>query len=255
MIGIYRILNLVNNKQYIGSSKNIKIRIRTHFYKLRKNSHESAKLQNAVNKYGLDNFKFETVEECLPDQCLEREQWYLDNWRPEYNIRSLASSNLGFKHSLETKLKIKLGHLGKKKPALTEQHKRQISIRHMGSRKGSCSIEHKLKIKAALTGRSLSIETKNKMSIMKQGKKNPMFGLKRGLMRDSKGKFMSRILKELNFNDEIENEDEPVIPTSKFSELAYRWSLPARLEDDGTFTVTLNNITQPYDEAPGIGDS
>ena len=38
---------------------------------------------------------------------MDREQYYLDCLKPEYNILKIAGSSLGFKHSEETKVKIK----------------------------------------------------------------------------------------------------------------------------------------------------
>lgn len=79
MIGIYEILNTVNNKAYIGSSINIKGRWQKHKALLRHNKHENKKLQNAWNKYGEDNFKFSILEECDVKNLLDIEQNYLDN--------------------------------------------------------------------------------------------------------------------------------------------------------------------------------
>ena len=76
--GIYRIINLVNNKFYIGSSNNIERRWSKHKRMLNCNKHHSRHLQNSWNKYGQENFIFEIIEECLKEILLEREQWYLD---------------------------------------------------------------------------------------------------------------------------------------------------------------------------------
>lgn len=60
--GVYIILNIINNKYYIGSSKNVYIRLREHKSNLKGNKHENQRLQNAVNKYGINNFEFESVK-------------------------------------------------------------------------------------------------------------------------------------------------------------------------------------------------
>ena len=52
MIGIYRIKNLVNEKCYYGSSKNIEKRWKTHLNQLRNKKHINSILQRAWNKYG-----------------------------------------------------------------------------------------------------------------------------------------------------------------------------------------------------------
>lgn len=58
-------------------------------------------------KYGYSNFKVEILEFCNKDEVLAREQYYLDLLKPEYNILTVAGSSLGYKHSEETKVKLK----------------------------------------------------------------------------------------------------------------------------------------------------
>jgi group I intron endonuclease len=50
--GIYRIINKINDKFYIGSSDNIERRFSRHLLDLKKNKHDNQHLQNAWNKYG-----------------------------------------------------------------------------------------------------------------------------------------------------------------------------------------------------------
>lgn len=63
MRGIYIITNSKNNKVYIGESLNIKNRWELHIEQLNNNQHHSYKLQDDWNKFGVENFKFEVVEE------------------------------------------------------------------------------------------------------------------------------------------------------------------------------------------------
>ena len=56
--GVYKILNIKNNKFYIGSTvDSFKQRIKDHFFKLRKNIHLNSHLQSAFNKYGEEYFE------------------------------------------------------------------------------------------------------------------------------------------------------------------------------------------------------
>ena len=55
--GVYKIVNKVNGKYYIGSSSNIIRRWYRHRTDLNRNKHSNQYLQNAVNKYGLNNFE------------------------------------------------------------------------------------------------------------------------------------------------------------------------------------------------------
>ena len=61
--GIYCILNIKNNKKYIGSSIRISTRWYEHKFNLRNNTHFNTHLQAAWNKYGEETFKFFIIEE------------------------------------------------------------------------------------------------------------------------------------------------------------------------------------------------
>jgi group I intron endonuclease len=90
MIGIYRIKNIINDKCYYGSSKDINKRWLTHKRDLNKNNHINILLQRAWDKYGGDNFIFEIVELCDVTDLLCVEQNYLD-LKPAYNIGLISN--------------------------------------------------------------------------------------------------------------------------------------------------------------------
>jgi group I intron endonuclease len=75
---IYKIINLVNDKFYVGSTTNKKVRFRQHRNLLRGNRHHCKHLQAAWNKYGEPKFDFLVIEE-VPDtrSLLEVEDTYL----------------------------------------------------------------------------------------------------------------------------------------------------------------------------------
>lgn len=103
--GIYRIINLENDKSYVGSAVNIANRWRRHKNDLKKNKHHSILLQRSFNKYGIDKFKIEILEECCLEKLIEKEQYYIDYYNPEYNICKIAGSTLGRKESEELRLR------------------------------------------------------------------------------------------------------------------------------------------------------
>ncbi len=88
--GIYCITNQINQKSYIGSTISFNNRFGVHKYMLNKNCHHSPYLQHAVNKYGLDNFKFSILATCPSEYRIKLEQWFIDNLKPEYNIQKVA---------------------------------------------------------------------------------------------------------------------------------------------------------------------
>lgn len=80
--GVYKIINKVNGKFYIGSSDRIEIRKYEHWSALRNRTHFNTHLQNAWNLYGEGNFEFVIIEECEPSVQFEKEQFYLDTLNP-----------------------------------------------------------------------------------------------------------------------------------------------------------------------------
>lgn len=113
--GIYKIINIINNKIYIGSANNFTSRFGVHRYDLRNNKHHNIYLQRSWNKYGEQNFKFEIIENCKNQDLLIREQYYIDTLNPEYNICKIAGSTKGRKMSEEHKKIISNYHKGRKK--------------------------------------------------------------------------------------------------------------------------------------------
>ncbi|WP_142329257.1 helix-turn-helix domain-containing protein [Bacillus sp. AFS088145] len=64
--GIYEIRCRINNRVYIGQSRNLKDRISKHKRFLKDGVHENNALQNAWNKYGEENFTFIVLEHYDP---------------------------------------------------------------------------------------------------------------------------------------------------------------------------------------------
>lgn len=92
---IYKITNKINNKIYIGQTKDINRRFREHKkcgYDRVKNKH----LYVAINKYGINSFSFEVIE--YVENYNEREQYwiqYYDSANPDkgYNIDNSGIPN------------------------------------------------------------------------------------------------------------------------------------------------------------------
>ena len=110
--GIYRILNKNNGKVYIGSAANLQKRRNAHLRNLRNGDHINSHLQYAWLKYGADSFAFQIVE-FVDDvnDLIKREQFWIDTLNCTvraygYNISPIAGSQLGMKHTEETKARI-----------------------------------------------------------------------------------------------------------------------------------------------------
>lgn len=178
MIGVYRILNNINGKSYIGQSWNIEQR----WYRHKSNKNPTSKhLYASIKKYGNQNFKFEVLKE-LHESCLT--QVFLDTYEDYYiNKFNTLNSDFGYnkrlgggngKFSEEAKQNMSIAWTQERRKALGEvskdrskgkvssSYQREIASKtHKGVAK---SESHKLKIKLALTGIKRSEESKTKHS-------------------------------------------------------------------------------------------
>ena len=76
---IYKIINKINNKLYIGyTSRDIKRRLYEHFYEA-EHTDNNTKLNYAIRKYGKDNFIIESIYEFDEDKedWRELEKYYI----------------------------------------------------------------------------------------------------------------------------------------------------------------------------------
>jgi hypothetical protein len=109
---IYEIVNSINTKRYIGQTETcVKRRWREHKSLLRRNAHPNPKLQNAVNKHGLEQFLFNVLHEVTSlDELNALEIQLIEDNRGGYNIRSGGKY---YKHSESTRQKISTSKKGK----------------------------------------------------------------------------------------------------------------------------------------------
>ncbi len=127
--GIYKIVNTINGRLYVGSSISFNDRFSSHIRELNKGTHKNRYLQRAWKKYGASSFEFEILESISDNSLLiEREQYHIDNYKVTsklYNLAMIAGSNLGTKRTKEFSDKISKANTGKIR---TDEQRLNISL-------------------------------------------------------------------------------------------------------------------------------
>lgn len=92
MTGIYKITNLINGRIYIGQAQNINRRIYEH--KIGKGINEQC-VDKAIQKYGVDNFQFDVIEECTAELLNEREVYWINYYNSFFDGYNLTLGGQG----------------------------------------------------------------------------------------------------------------------------------------------------------------
>lgn len=116
-------------------------------------------INRALLKGGYSSFSLSILEYCSVDNLIEREQYYLDILKPDYNICTQAGSTLGKLHSTEAKDKIS----STKKGTFEGEANSFYGKTHLE--------ESRRKMVEAKLGRTLTELAKEKISAAQQGKK------------------------------------------------------------------------------------
>lgn len=108
--GVYCVTNLINNKFYIGSSKNLYRRYYNHRESLDLKMFQGMPvLCRAYQKYGIENFEFKVIK--ITDEYYKWEELFINLLNPEYNISKMFNGkiqpNLGKKFNQKWIDKIK----------------------------------------------------------------------------------------------------------------------------------------------------
>jgi len=171
--GIYKIINVVNNKFYVGSAVDFTARKRRHWWALRSQRHANKHLQAAWNKYGEESFKFLIVEELSDDADLVSAE---DAWLKEH-VGKEYCYNLGTEAIAFTR-----GWYGEKNSmwgktfSHTQEAKDRISI---ASKSRTQSEEEKATRRQTMKGHHVSTSTRAKISATLSGEGNYWYGKKR----------------------------------------------------------------------------
>ena len=197
---IYLVTNTLDDKQYVGKTKNPIIkRFRSHYNSARAGS--TQKFHAAIRKHGFENFVIEELEITTCQEADTREKYFITLLRPAYNmttggeghktglgskgVRSFVPSkcitdgeNLrrvpideplpeGFTLGMPKRIKTYMSEsrTGIKASIITREKMSKSHIGHIHSE------ESKIKMSASQVGRVLSEESKIKMSNAKKGRK------------------------------------------------------------------------------------
>lgn len=202
--GVYAIINLVNSKPYIGSTIDLEKRRKAHFSFFKKKKHFNIKLQRAVNKYGVKNFKFVIIS-FIPNtfdslkqfekQLRNKEQKYCDLWgfKNIYNLaKDTTAPMLGRKHSPEMLKDQSRRMSGKNNPMYgkspSKRTRKLISLSGKGLKR---SQETKDKIRKANLNKKLPDWVKKKISESRKGLKLSTAAIEAN--RESKRKYMKPV--------------------------------------------------------------
>lgn len=194
--GIYKIVNCINNKVYIGQSIDIEKRFNDHKYNSDNNIQHP--LYNSIRKYTINNFDFLILDEVADinklDECEQFWMDYYNSYNPEYGYNlspTSGGSTRGIKLKEEHKRKISLGNIGKKisEESINKRLKTMKGYKH--SDRTLEKMSKSLKGKAAWNkGLKMSKEFCINLSRANKGKNKPPFTEehRKNLSLASKGK-------------------------------------------------------------------
>ena len=159
--GIYKIINIINSKFYVGSAVDLKRRKTRHFSELRGNKHNNRHLQSAWNKYGEQAFVFVVLEEVSADADLltaenvwlhahvGQENCYnigVDATAPMQGMSGTASPTWGYKHAAGARINIGASSAGR----LHKPESKELIRQHLIGKPKSATV--RAKISASLMG-------------------------------------------------------------------------------------------------------
>jgi len=169
MFYCYRVTNLINKKVYIGITNNIRVRWNAHKSRAFniKDSRYNYPFSNAIRKYGVDNFSFETIMSCETEQEInECEIFYIAQYQANmnrygklfgYNLTDGGEGVTGHKMTDETRRKMSESHKGMhpSEETLIKMSRSRTGILH--------TEETKQKLKEINLGKKWTEESKNKI--------------------------------------------------------------------------------------------
>lgn len=126
MPAIYKISSIRKPERfYIGSAVEPQKRWLRHLQELRKNKHCNTFLQAHYNAWSEADFLFEIIEECIPENLIWMEQYYIDLLKPKMNLCQIAGSRTGIPQSVTTRAKLREAWKNRPPISMSEHLRRQ----------------------------------------------------------------------------------------------------------------------------------
>ena len=95
-IGIYCFTNNINNKKYVGQSKQLERRYYLHIrdsLSKTKQEKDTSLLHAAIRKYGIENFSYEILEECSIEELNSENSFEIKKMRIKNELISIINPN------------------------------------------------------------------------------------------------------------------------------------------------------------------
>jgi len=93
-------------------------------------------MQRAWQKHGETAFEFKVLAICSRDNLLFYEQRFLDAWSPEYNTAPVAGSQLGYRHSTDSRRRMSAARRKDFSPMKGRKHTPEALAKISANRKG-----------------------------------------------------------------------------------------------------------------------
>jgi group I intron endonuclease len=177
---VYKITNLVNGKIYIGKTSDVNKRWKKHI-EIAKSQEEKAYqyLHKSINKYGIENFIIEEIENNLTEQeSFNREIFWIKTMEAKnsnvgMNLTNGGEGASGLKWSNESRNKISGDNNHNFGKPLKEEVKDKLSVALSGENNPFYGKHHSEKTIKLLQNKEISDEQKKYLSEINSGEKHP----------------------------------------------------------------------------------
>lgn len=175
---IYKITNLINGKIYIGKTSDINKRWQKHIEIAKLKSPRLYQyLHKSINKYGVENFIIEIIEDFLDEQnAFEKEKFWITQLNTKdqnigMNLTDGGEGTSGLKWSEESRDKIRGPNNHNFGKPIADDIKIKISISVSGEKNGFYGKKHSEDVILFLKNRPISAEIKDIISKNCRGEK------------------------------------------------------------------------------------